>query len=94
MNTFRDKGAIMNKDFVLDFVAGGMISWVHTTIAFFFLWRCVGCSEQDSGGSTGEGQAAAPDSGQQLLLDYFNMGILGTDEFWTINYVNCLAFLE
>ena len=23
-NTFRDKGAIMNKDFVLDFVAGGM----------------------------------------------------------------------
>ena len=23
-NTFRDEGAIMNKDFVLDFVAGGM----------------------------------------------------------------------
>ena len=32
MNTFRDKEAIMNKDFVLDFVAGGMTYPVHTYI--------------------------------------------------------------
>ena len=32
MNTFRDKEAIMNKDFVLDFVAGGMTYPVHTFI--------------------------------------------------------------
>ena len=79
MNTFRDKEAIMNKDFVLDFVAGGMTYPVHTFIIpcvfqksgfqNLFWLRCVCCSEQDRGGSTGEGQVAAPDSGEWLLSD-------------------------
>ena len=72
MNSFRDKGAIMNKDFVLDFVAGGMSCPAHNQSLCFskillqnhFLLRCVCCSEQDCGGPAGKGEAAAPDSGE------------------------------
>ena len=68
----------MNKDFVLDFVAGGMDYPVYLVHPVYippsmylcnniswnvFSWRCVCCSKQDGGGSTGEGEVVAPDSG-------------------------------
>ena len=53
----------MNKDFILDFVAGGeYIALEELTLKLLFP-RCIGSCEQDCGGAVGESEAAIADPG-------------------------------
>ena len=52
----------MNKDFILDFVAGGEYIALKKLTKMLFP-RCIGSCEQDCGGAVGESEAAVADPG-------------------------------